>query len=115
VPHDWLLPKCKLLIHHGGAGTTSAGLRAGIPQVVVPFMADQPYWGNRVYAIGAAPKPIRLHQLSVEKMDNAITEAESKFILERAQVIGQAIRGEDGVMNAVKWIESYAMAFEETA
>jgi sterol 3beta-glucosyltransferase len=54
VPHDWLLPKCKMIIHHGGAGTTSAGLRAGIPQVVVPFTADQPFWGSRVHAIGVA-------------------------------------------------------------
>ena len=58
VPHDWLLPHCKMIIHHGGAGTTSAGLRAGIPNIVVPFTADQPFWGRRVHAIGAGPNPI---------------------------------------------------------
>lgn len=115
APHDWLLLKCKMLIHHGGAGTTSAGLRAGIPQVVVPFMADQPFWGSRVHAIGVAPKPIRVNHLSVEKMVSAIAEAESKFILERAQFTGQEIRGEDGVMNAVRLIESYAIRFNESA
>jgi sterol 3beta-glucosyltransferase len=114
VPHDWLLPKCKLLIHHGGAGTTSAGLRAGIPQVVVPFMADQPFWGSRVHAIGVGPKPVRVNQLSVGMMVSAIDEAETKVILERAQVIGQEIRGEDGVGNAVKLIESYAVEFGES-
>lgn len=114
VPHDWLLPKCKMLIHHGGAGTTSAGLRAGIPQVVVPFMADQPFWGSRVHAIGVAPKPIRVRQLSVERMVGAMVEAESKVILERAQVIGQGIRGEEGVMNAVKLIETYADEFSKS-
>ncbi|MBK6792237.1 MAG: hypothetical protein IPG80_06755 [Anaerolineales bacterium] len=98
TPHDWLLPKCKMLIRHGGAGTISAGLHAGIPQMVVPFMADQPFWGSRVCAIGVVPKPVRVHQLSVEKMVSAVAEAESKIILERAQVIGQDIRGEDGVM-----------------
>jgi sterol 3beta-glucosyltransferase len=108
APHDWLLPKCTMLIHHGGAGTTSAGLRAGIPQVIVPFMADQPFWGSRVHAISVAPKAINVNQLSVEKMVHAIAEAESNVILERAQVIGQEIRGEDGVMNAVKLIEVYA-------
>jgi sterol 3beta-glucosyltransferase len=113
--HDWLLPKCKMLIHHGGAGTTSAALRAGIPQVVVPFMADQPFWGSRVNVIGVAPKPIRVNQLSVEKMVSAMAEAESKDILERAQVTGQAIRSEDGVMNAVMLIESYAIQFNESA
>jgi sterol 3beta-glucosyltransferase len=104
-----------MLIHHGGAGTTSAALRAGISQVVVPFMADQPFWGSRVHAIGVASKPIRVNQLSVEKIVSAIVEAESKVILERAQITGQIIRGEEGVMNAVDLIESYAMKFHESA
>lgn len=114
APHDWLLPKCKMIIHHGGAGTTSAGLRAGIPQVVVPFMADQPFWGSRVHEIGVGPKPIRVSQLSVEKMVGAMVEAESKVVLERAQVTGQKIRSEEGVMNAVKLIESCAAVFHES-
>lgn len=114
APHDWLLPKCRMLIHHGGAGTTSAALRAGISQVVVPFMADQPFWGSRVYAVGVAPEPIRVSQLSVEKMVSAMAEAESKIILERAQLMGQIIRSEDGVGNAVAWIESYVGQFNES-
>lgn len=114
APHDWLLPKCKMIIHHGGAGTTSAGLHAGIPQVVVPFTADQPFWGSRVHAVGVAPKPIRVSQLSVEKMVSAIAAAESKVVLERVQVTGQRIRGEEGVLNAVKLIELYAMGFTES-
>lgn len=114
VPHDWLLPKCKMLIHHGGAGTTSAGLRAGISQVVVPFMADQPFWGSRVHAIGVGSKPVRVNQLSVGMMVSAIDDAETKVILERAQVIGQEIRGEDGVGNAVKLIEYYAVECGES-
>lgn len=114
-PHDWLLPKCKMLIHHGGAGTTSAALRAGIPQVVLPFMADQPFWGSRVHAIGVAPKPIRVNLLSVEKMASAILKAESRAFLERTQAVGQIIRGEDGVGNAAQLIESYAREFGESA
>jgi sterol 3beta-glucosyltransferase len=112
APHDWLLPRCKMIIHHGGAGTTSAGLRAGIPHVVVPFMADQPFWGNRVHAIGAGPKPILVKRLSVERLVNAIHEAESNAVRERAQVIGQKIRSEDGVENVVQLIESYASALQ---
>ncbi|MCL4275014.1 MAG: glycosyltransferase [Anaerolineales bacterium] len=111
APHDWLLPKCKMLIHHGGAGTTSAGLRAGVPQVVVPFMADQPFWGDRVHTVGVGPKPIRVNQLSVEKMVSVMAEAETNLILERAQVTGQRIRGETGVDTAVKLIESYVVEF----
>lgn len=115
APHDWLLPKCKILIHHGGAGTTSAGLRAGIPQVVIPFMADQPFWGSRVHAIGVGPSPIPVKKLSVNRMVGAIAEAESKVVLERAQAAGQIIRGENGVGNAVTLIESYAAAFRRSA
>lgn len=114
APHDWLLPKCKMLIHHGGAGTTSAALRAGIPQIVIPFMADQPFWGSRVHAVGVAPKPIRVSQLSVEKMVRAMTEAESKAILERAQVTGQRIRGEDGVGEVARLVEAYAAAYQNS-
>ena len=114
APHDWLLPKCKMLIHHGGAGTTSAALHAGIPQIVIPFMADQPFWGSRVHAVGVAPGPIRVSQLSVKKMVRAMTEAESKAILERAQVTGQRIRGEDGVGEAARLVEAYAAAYQNS-
>lgn len=114
APHDWLLPKCKMLMHHGGAGTASAALRAGIPQIVVPFMADQPFWGSRVHAIGVALKPIRVNQLSGEKMVRAIAAAESNAILERAQATGQRVRGEDGVGEAVRLVESYAAEFQKS-
>jgi UDP:flavonoid glycosyltransferase YjiC (YdhE family) len=107
VPHDWLLPHCKMIVHHGGAGTTSAGLRAGIPNVVVPFTADQPFWGRRVYAIGAGPKPIRVKNLSVENLTQAIAEAERDVTRKRAQIIGQRIGSEEGVKQAVDLIESH--------
>jgi len=110
VPHDWLLPRCKMIIHHGGAGTTSAGLRAGIPNVVVPFTADQPFWGERVHVIGAGPKSILVNQLSVEDLTQAIVEAESNVLRERTQVIGQRIRSEDGVDHAVDLIESHLLS-----
>jgi sterol 3beta-glucosyltransferase len=107
TPHDWLLPRCKMVIHHGGAGTTSAGLRAGIPNLVVPFTADQPFWGRRVYTIGVGPKPILVKNISTEKLVHAMVEAENDAICKRAQAIGQRIRGEDGVGQAVALIEAY--------
>ena len=55
APHHWLFPRMAAVVHHGGAGTTAAGLRAGLPSVIVPVMSDQPFWGQRVYALGAAP------------------------------------------------------------
>ena len=114
APHDWLLPRCKMIIHHGGAGTTAAGLRAGIPNIVVPFTADQPFWGNRVHAMGTGPKPILVKNISVEKIMRAIAEAASNVIRDRAQVIGQNIRSEDGVKDAIKLLENYAIEFDSS-
>ena len=115
VPHDWLLPRCKMIVHHGGAGTTSAGLRAGIPTIIVPFTADQPFWGKRVHAIGVGPEPILVKNLSVERLVSAIAEAESKVFRERAQAVGQGIRGEDGVGHAINLIESYVNNWDGSA
>ena len=108
VPHDWLLPRCKLVIHHGGAGTTAAGLRAGIPNIVVPFMADQPFWGRRVHAVGAGPKPVPVKGLSVKKLSRAIAESEDESLLTYAQSIGRQIGNEDGTGVAVKLIAEYS-------
>lgn len=115
APHDWLFPRCKVVIHHGGAGTTSAGLRAGIPNIVVPFTADQPFWGRRVYAIGAGPKPILVKNLTVERLTMAIAEAATKAAGERAQSARRKIRSEDGVSRAVELIESYVRDWNERA
>ncbi|HET9909039.1 MAG TPA: glycosyltransferase [Anaerolineales bacterium] len=112
APHDWLLPRCKLVVHHGGAGTTAAGLRAGIPNIVVPFMADQPFWGRRVHAIGVGPQPLRVKSLSVKGLVRAIAEAEDQSLRTRAQSIGQQIRNEDGVGIAVELIEKYFNNFQ---
>jgi sterol 3beta-glucosyltransferase len=108
VPHQWLLPRCKIIIHHGGAGTTSAGLRAGIPNIVIPFTADQPFWGGRVHAVGAGPEPIPVKRLSVENLTHAIRETNDYLIRKRAQDIGRALENEGGVENAIVIIEKYS-------
>ena len=113
TPHDWLLPQCKLIIHHGGAGTTSAGLQAGIPNIVVPFAVDQPFWGRRVHAVGAGPVPIPVKKLSTEKLTQAILKAESKAYHHLAALIGRKIRSEDGVGAAVRLIEEHANDFQK--
>jgi UDP:flavonoid glycosyltransferase YjiC (YdhE family) len=107
APHDWLLPRCTMVIHHGGAGTTSAGLRAGIPNIVVPFTADQPFWGGRVHALGAGPRPILVKDLSVERLTQAMAAAGGDAIRTRAQALGMKIRGEAGVNQAVELLESH--------
>jgi sterol 3beta-glucosyltransferase len=109
--HDWLLPRCKMVIHHGGAGTTSAGLRAGIPSIIIPFTADQPFWGRRVHAIGAGSDPILVKNLSVEKLTRAMAEVDTDIVRKRAHIVGQKIRSEDGIHCAVKLIEKYSNDF----
>ncbi len=57
APHDWLFPRMSMIVHHGGAGTTASALRAGLPSLVVPFTADQPFWGQRMAEPGVGPGP----------------------------------------------------------
>jgi UDP:flavonoid glycosyltransferase YjiC (YdhE family) len=112
APHDWLFPRCKSVIHHGGAGTTAAGLRAGIPNIVVPHAIDQRFWGKRVAAIGAGPAPMDLEKLSVESLTAALEQTEDAALRARAQKTGDLIRAEDGVGQAVQLIERHASVFK---
>ncbi len=106
VPHDWLFPQVSAVVHHGGAGTTAAGLRAGKPSVIVPFIADQPFWGRRVRDLGVGPAPIPQKQLTVAALADAIsTTVNDATMRNRAAQLGEAIRAEDGVARAVEIIE----------
>jgi sterol 3beta-glucosyltransferase len=114
VPHDWLLPRCKAVVHHGGAGTTAAGLHSGIPNIVVSFAADQPFWGARVHAIGAGPQPIPVKKLTVKKLIAALVDADGDAIRNGAQAAGRKIRAEDGVGTAVKFIEEHVAKWRKS-
>ncbi len=106
VPHDWLFPRVDAVVHHGGAGTTGAGLRAGVPNIVVPFGVDQPFWGSRVQAVGAGPAPLRRHELTREGLAAALRQATTdRSMRDAAARIGTVIRAEDGVGAAVRAIE----------
>ena len=106
VPHDWLFPRVAATIHHGGAGTTGAGLRAGVPSIIVPFFSDQPFWGRRVAALGAGPAPIPRRQLTAERLAAAIRRATGDEAMRaRAAAVGARIRAEDGVGAAVAVFE----------
>jgi sterol 3beta-glucosyltransferase len=115
VPHNWLLPRCKTVIHHGGAGTTAAGLRSGIPNLVVSFAADQPFWGARVHAIGAGPQPISVKKLTVEKLVSALVEADRDALRNSAQAVARKICAEDGVRTTVKLIENYVAKWHKSS
>jgi sterol 3beta-glucosyltransferase len=114
APHDWLFPRCKTIVHHGGAGTTGAGLRAGVPNIVVPHAGgDQFFWGRRVAAIGAGPLPIWIKQLSVANLTAAFTQVEKPELRAAAEAIGRQIGAEDGVGAAVHLIEEHAQVFNQ--
>lgn len=102
LPHEWLFPRVSAVVHHGGAGTTGTALRAGVPAVVVPFTMDQPFWGSRVEALGAGPKPIPRKQLTEARLASALqlVTADEKIRI-RAATLGATLRCEDGVAEAV--------------
>ena len=106
VPHDWLLPRAFGMVHHGGAGTTAAAMRAGIPQAVVWHLGDQPVWGKHVHRRGLGPKPISHHDLTSARLRAQINAMlGSPSMVEAARALGEQIRKEDGVGAAVEAIE----------
>jgi sterol 3beta-glucosyltransferase len=107
IPHSWLFPKMKMVIHHGGAGTTAAGLTAGKPTIIIPHNADQPAWGLRVYELGAGAKPIKKTKLTAGKLAAAILFVQQPAIVENAAALGKKLRTENGVANAVEFINSH--------
>lgn len=95
-PHDWLFKHVACVVHHGGAGTTAAGIAAGRPTVIVPFFGDQPFWGAMVAKAGAGPTPIPYKDLTADKLAESITEALKLESLERAQELSNKISKETG-------------------
>jgi sterol 3beta-glucosyltransferase len=98
APHDWLFPKMAAVVHHGGAGTTAAALRAGIPSVVIPFFADQFYWGSRVTKLGVGPPTLPFSQFNeVQLADRIRSAVNDPHILEQSRQLANGIAAESGV------------------
>lgn len=112
--HSWLFPKMAAVVHHGGAGTTAAGLRAGIPSIVIPHALDQYAWGQRIYELGTGPRPIPRKKLTVSKLVRAIKEALSDDIRHSAYQLGQKIQQENGVATAAALISQSLAAYSAT-
>ncbi|MEZ6063446.1 MAG: glycosyltransferase [Planctomycetaceae bacterium] len=106
APHDWLFERCAAVVHHGGCGTTAAALRSGRPQFICSFFGDQPFWGKTMQSLGVAPAPIPQRRLTPGKLIAAIRQITTDAAMTaRAVQLGQQIRSEDGVGNAVRFIE----------
>jgi sterol 3beta-glucosyltransferase len=109
VPHSWLFAHVDAIVHHGGAGTTGASLRAGVPATVVPFTMDQPFWGARVAELGVGPTPIQRRRLTRERLAAALHACiHDAGMRTRAAALGRRLRAEDGVGEAVRRIGAWA-------
>ncbi len=105
VPHSWLFPRMAAVVHHGGAGTTAAGLRAGVPGILTPFLLDQYSWADRVVKAGVGLRLADSKRLTAEKLAQAIHTAVTDTALRgRAAAIGESIRAENGTARAVEII-----------
>ena len=106
VPYDWLFPRVAAVVHHGGAGTVGAALRAGTPSVVVPAVPDQAFWAHRLSALGASPPPIPTKNLTAEKLSDAIVRTTTDPTMRHTRAtLSARISAEDGVARAVEAFE----------
>jgi sterol 3beta-glucosyltransferase len=111
APHDWLLPRCAVALHHGGAGTVHAALRAGTPQVIAPLQYDQPFWARRMRALGVAPAPLDVAALRSGDVAAAVRRALSEPIRSRAAAIrDELVSDADGAAVAAAFIAAYVPA-----
>ena len=96
------------MVHHGGAGTTATAAQAGVPQIIVPFFGDQPFWAQRIFGIQAGPRPIPRRDLSSLRLQQAVTQTlHHPRYAENAHKLGQLLQEEDGVGNAVALIQRF--------
>ncbi len=108
APYSWLFPRMAAVIHHGGSGTTAAGLRAGVPGMIAPFGFDQGFWGRRLAELGVGLPPIPFRKLTPANLAPAMAQLSgSETLKARAADLGRRIRSEDGIANAVRALESY--------
>ncbi|KAI0901577.1 glycosyltransferase family 1 protein [Annulohypoxylon nitens] len=103
IPHDWLFPRVRACVIHGGAGTTAIALKCGKPTMIVPFFGDQYFWGSMVGNAGAGPAPVPYKKLTSERLSDGIRFCMTNEALEAAQKISRSIELEgDGAKNAVR-------------
>ncbi|MQB44700.1 glycosyltransferase [Rhizobium sp. ICMP 5592] len=115
APHDWLLPRMALAVHHAGAGTTAAAARAGIPSVVTPVFGDQPFWAARLEHLGVAPKALPREKLTATSLASAILDADAPHMCEAARKLGEKLRAEHGIESAIDALRAWGLLPSPTA
>ncbi|GAA1313822.1 glycosyltransferase [Pseudonocardia xinjiangensis] len=109
TPHDWLFPQMAAVVHHGGAGTTAAGLRAGVPAVPTPLTADQPFWAQRLVRLGVSPGALPFHRLEAGALADSLRKVTTEeSFAGRAREVAAAIATEDGADRVLDALSSVA-------
>ena len=107
APHDWLLPQVQAVVHHGGSGTTAAGLRAGRPTLVCPVLGDQPFWGHQIKRLGCGPDPLPWRRLTARTLEERLRRlATDTSYRHHADEVARRIRSDDGTGAATEVLES---------
>jgi sterol 3beta-glucosyltransferase len=107
APHDCLFPRMSAAVHHGGAGTIAAAVRAGIPSVIVPFFGDQPFWASCLNRQGVAPPALKRKSLTAGGLTSALAATQQPAMLEQAAALGRAVRAEDGIGEALRRLRAW--------
>ena len=105
TPHDWLFPRTSAVIHRGGSGTSHSVASAGVPSIVVPFAGDQFFWAERLRLAGVAPAAVNSRQPKAEAFASALDFTATPQVRNRARVLGETMRAENGVVDAVVALE----------
>ena len=105
VDHRVLFPRAAAVIHHGGAGTTHAAVAAGMPSVVIPHVGDQPFWAKRLHALGVAPSPLDIKDVTVDAVRERVVQATAEPMRAAAGRLGSAVRAESGLKTAIDLLE----------
>jgi sterol 3beta-glucosyltransferase len=108
VPHSWLFPRCAAVVHHGGAGTTGAGLAAGKPTAVLPAFADQAFWPIFVNRAGAGPRPVAIERVTERRLFDMLSFMARPEVVQAAKALGARIAAEpDGALLVVQHFERH--------
>lgn len=106
IPHDWLFQRVSCVVHHGGAGTTAAGIALGKPTVIVPFFGDQPFWGAMIARAGAGPLPVPYKNLTADVLATSIVEALQPSMQGQAAMLATSIVQEKGTEDSARFFHS---------
>jgi sterol 3beta-glucosyltransferase len=107
TPHDWLFPRTAAVIHHGGSGTSHSAARAGVPSIVIPFAGDQFFWAERLRLAGVAPAALDGRRLKAKALASGLDFVASAEVRNRARLLGESMRSESGVVDAVAALERF--------